>query len=502
MTVTAKAADKGAAFQPGERRGAPRKVAVLDPTGEMAGELATILGFLGHAVEVVGTLDGLGDRLAGNDADWFTLLVVGNLSEAEQQRLVVLLKEQAPELVPVVLCRPAAEGEPPVLLTYPEHWPVVTLPLDQASLSEALGKVEAAARPVAPAKKPARPPHLFRSLIGRSPAIQRIREDIQRAAPTEANVLILGESGTGKEVVARNIHYYSKRRDKPFVPVNCGAIPRDLLESELFGHEKGAFTGALTAREGRFSLANGGTLFLDEIGEMPMDMQVKLLRVLEERTFERVGGNRTIQADVRIIAATNRDLEQMVREGKFRQDLYYRLEVFPIELPPLRERIEDLPLLIAQLNERLENEKGCSVQLAGDAVRMLSAYDWPGNVRELANLMERLAIQYPNTLVHADDLPARYRTVEPVPELPAAVAEELLAEPEQKVAPAVTGQGLPRIPPGGLDLKSYIAEMEIALIRQALEEANGVVAHAAKLLGLRRTTLAEKMRKYGLSRPN
>ncbi len=502
MTVTAKTADSDMVFQAGERRGAPRKVAVLDPAGETAGELATILGFLGHAVEVIDTLDGLEERLKDRGTEWFTLLVAGNLDETDQRRLVAQVTEDAPGLMPVVLCRPAAEGEPPVLLTYPEHWPVVTLPLDQASLSEALGKVEAAARPVAPVGKPARPPHLFRSLIGRSPAIQRIREDIQRAAPTEANVLILGESGTGKEVVARNIHYYSKRRDKPFVPVNCGAIPRDLLESELFGHEKGAFTGALTAREGRFSLANGGTLFLDEIGEMPMDMQVKLLRVLEERTFERVGGNRTIQADVRIIAATNRDLEQMVREGKFRQDLYYRLEVFPIELPPLRERIEDLPLLIAQLNERLENEKGCSVQLAGDAVRMLSAYDWPGNVRELANLMERLAIQYPNTLVHAADLPARYRTVEPVPELPAAVAEELLAEPGQKVAPAVTGQGLPRIPPGGLDLKSYIAEMEIALIRQALEEANGVVAHAAKLLGLRRTTLAEKMRKYGLSRPN
>ncbi len=502
MTVTAKTADSDMVFQAGERRGAPRRVAVLDPAGETAGELATILGFLGHAVEVIDTLDGLEERLKDRGTEWFTLLVAGNLDETDQRRLVAQVTEDAPGLMPVVLCRPAAEGEPPVLLTYPEHWPVVTLPLDQASLSEALGKVEAAARPVAPVGKPARPPHLFRSLIGRSPAIQRIREDIQRAAPTEANVLILGESGTGKEVVARNIHYYSKRRDKPFVPVNCGAIPRDLLESELFGHEKGAFTGALTAREGRFSLANGGTLFLDEIGEMPMDMQVKLLRVLEERTFERVGGNRTIQADVRIIAATNRDLEQMVREGKFRQDLYYRLEVFPIELPPLRERIEDLPLLIAQLNERLENEKGCSVQLAGDAVRMLSAYDWPGNVRELANLMERLAIQYPNTLVHAVDLPARYRTVEPVPELPAAVAEELLAEPEQKVAPAVTGQGLPRIPPGGLDLKSYIAEMEIALIRQALEEANGVVAHAAKLLGLRRTTLAEKMRKYGLSRPN
>ena len=372
------------------------------------------------------------------------------------------------------------------------------LPLDHARLSEALEKA-GSRKPAEKAPSRSRPSHLFRSLIGRSQAIQRIRSEIQQAGPTEANVLILGESGTGKEVVARNVHYYSKRRDKPFVPLNCGAIPKDLLESELFGHEKGAFTGALTAREGRFAMASGGTLFLDEIGEMPMEMQVKLLRVLEDRTFERVGGNRTIHADVRIIAATNRNLEEMVREEKFRQDLFYRLEVFPIDLPPLRERIEDLPLLIAQLNERLEHEKNCSVRLSSDAVMTLSHYDWPGNVRELANLMERLAIQYPNGLVQSRDLPAKYQ-VKPSGDNDPLLQQELLAEPEVSVSPAATGSALPQIPPGGLDLKSYISEMEMTLIRQALDEAGGVVAHAAKLLGLRRTTLAEKMRKYGLSR--
>ncbi len=473
-------------------------VLVYGREGEETKEIQTILSFLGHDVAVVSDREALGGILADDSSHLLTVIVSGDLPEAEQRGLVTLLADTLPDLVPIVLFRPAGEDEVPILLSYPKEWLLVQLPLDHARLSEALEKA-GNRKPAEKAPSRIRPSHLFRSLIGRSQAIQRIRSEIQQAGPTEANVLILGESGTGKEVVARNLHYYSKRRDKPFVPLNCGAIPKDLLESELFGHEKGAFTGALTAREGRFAMASGGTLFLDEIGEMPMEMQVKLLRVLEERTFERVGGNRTIHADVRIIAATNRNLEEMVREGKFRQDLFYRLEVFPIDLPPLRERIEDLPLLIAQLNERLEHEKNCSVRLSSDAVMTLSHYDWPGNVRELANLMERLAIQYPNGLVQSRDLPAKYQ-VKPSGDTDPLRQQQLLAEPEVSVSPAATGSTLPQIPPGGLDLKSYISEMEMTLIRQALDEAGGVVAHAAKLLGLRRTTLAEKMRKYGLSR--
>ncbi len=464
--------------------------------------LIPVLRFLGYEVSEVSDPGDLDAALASSGEDLMTVIVTGTVDEALQQRLAAMLAERVPDLLPIVLYRPAQPGQNPVLLAYPREWPLVPVPLNREQLTVALESARGArsnGRRRSRREEGKRPAHLFRSLIGRSPAIQRIRAEIQQAGPTDANVLILGESGTGKEVVARNIHYYSGRRDKPFVPVNCGAIPRDLLESELFGHEKGAFTGALTAREGRFSLANGGTLFLDEIGEMPMEMQVKLLRVLEERTFERVGGNRTIHVDVRIVAATNRDLEAMVREGKFREDLFYRLEVFPIYLPPLRERIEDLPLLIAQLNERLEHEKNCSVQLSPEAVAALSRYPWPGNVRELANLMERLAIQYPHGLVQVQDLPAKYRSAAG-PEPPPALQEELLAEPDSNVAAAVTGAAVPQIPPGGLDLKSYISEMEMNLIRQALEESGGVVAHAAKLLGLRRTTLAEKMRKYGLSR--
>ncbi|MCF4975126.1 AAA domain-containing protein, partial [Pseudomonas lactis] len=213
-----------------------------------------------------------------------------------------------------------------------------------------------------------REPNLFRSLVGTSRAIQHVRQMMQQVADTDASVLILGESGTGKEVVARNLHYHSKRRDGPFVPVNCGAIPAELLESELFGHEKGAFTGAITSRAGRFELANGGTLFLDEIGDMPLPMQVKLLRVLQERTFERVGSNKTQSVDVRIIAATHKNLESMIEVGSFREDLYYRLNVFPIEMAPLRERVEDIPLLMNELISRMEHEKRGSIRFNSAAI--------------------------------------------------------------------------------------------------------------------------------------
>ncbi|TVP53687.1 MAG: sigma-54-dependent Fis family transcriptional regulator, partial [Halomonadaceae bacterium] len=217
---------------------------------------------------------------------------------------------------------------------------------------------------------------LFRSLVGTSRSVQQVRQLMSQVADKEVSVLITGESGTGKEVVARNLHYHSRRRDKPFVPVNCGAIPAELLESELFGHEKGAFTGAISSRAGRFELAEGGTLFLDEIGDMPLNMQVKILRVLQERTFERVGGNKTQHADVRIVAATHKHLEDMIEEGNFREDLYYRLNVFPIEMPALRERVEDIPLLINELIARMETEKRGSMRLNSAAIMSLCRHDW------------------------------------------------------------------------------------------------------------------------------
>jgi sigma-54 specific flagellar transcriptional regulator A len=460
--------------------------------------LETVLCFLGHSFKETFDLDQLKQELEQNR--FLTVIVTGDLSEADQKNLIRVLSGAAPGMLPIILYKLPEKDTDALMLSYPPDWIAISLPLVNVEFSRALERVRSHVAQRNPAPK--RPTHLFRSLTGRSPAIRKIRREIEQVGPTDANVLILGESGTGKEVVARNIHYHSKRRGKAFVPVNCGAIPRDLLESELFGHEKGAFTGALTARNGRFALAEGGTLFLDEIGEMPMDMQVKLLRVLEERTFERVGGSQQIKADVRIVAATNCNLENMIAENRFREDLFYRLEVFPINLPSLRDRNEDIPLLIGQLNERLEYEKSCSVDFSTQAIKALSEYSWPGNVRELANLIERLAIQYPNSLVQVHDLPAKYRGGSCSGD-ENELQLEFFADSRQQDASSVSEPAVPtpQIPSQGLDMKSYISEIEMKLITQALEETNGVIAHAAKLLGLRRTTLTEKMRKYGLNRP-
>jgi sigma-54 specific flagellar transcriptional regulator A len=345
---------------------------------------------------------------------------------------------------------------------------------------------------------------LFRSLVGKSAPMQSVRQEIGQVAKSDANVLIQGKSGTGKEVVARNVHYNSSRRNNPFVPINCGAIPADLLESELFGHEKGAFTGAITARNGRFAMAEGGTLFLDEIGEMTMAMQVKLLRVLEERVFERVGGTTTIQADVRIIAATNRDLEEMVAAGKFRVDLYYRLDVFPINLPTLKDRKEDIPLLVNELITRLEHNNRGSVRFTSDAIIAMARYDWPGNVRELGNQIERMAIKFPGGLVQARNLPEKLRglVAGDVAELDLEEIEMMMEEDHSIQLPETNNSSVPAVhlPTEGFDLKTYISNIEINIIQEALNKSDGVIAHAAKTLGLRRTTLAEKMRKYNIGR--
>ncbi len=344
---------------------------------------------------------------------------------------------------------------------------------------------------------------LFRSLVGISQPVAKVRQLIEQVADSEANVLILGDSGSGKEVVARNLHYHSDRREKTFVPVNCGAIPPDLLESELFGHEKGAFTGAISARQGRFELANGGTLFLDEIGDMPLAMQVKLLRVIQERVFERVGSNKSIKADVRIIAATHRNLEHEISEGRFREDLYYRLNVFPIEMPSLSDRVEDIPLLLEELIVRMENNKRGSIRLTLSAVSALQQYDWPGNVRELSNLVERLLIMFPNGVVDVHDLPKKYRQGVDV-SVTSSSSERVTQNPElqQRVVSHIVDQdtGQDVLPEEGMDLKAHLLNLESNLIKQALDDANGVVAHAAQRLNMRRTTLVEKMRKYGLQR--
>ncbi len=321
-------------------------------------------------------------------------------------------------------------------------------------------------------------------LVGISSAIKSVQQLAEQVAHTSATALILGESGTGKELVAQVIHNLSDRADAPFVAVNCAAIPLELLESELFGHEKGAFTGAIVTRQGKFELAAGGTLFLDEIGDMPIPMQAKLLRVLQERTFERVGGNRPIQASVRILAATHKNLEACIAEGTFREDLYYRLNVFPIQIPPLRERLEDISILMEHFIEKNKKETGNFITLASETKTFLEAYNWPGNIRELCNLVERLLILYPEKCVSVTDLPTQFfkQPVKHEKNLTLPITAALLNEDKQ------------------FDLKGHLEKIELSFISQALKDCSWIVARAAKKLGLQRTTLVEKLRKYGIER--
>ena len=325
-------------------------------------------------------------------------------------------------------------------------------------------------------------------LVGSSNAIERINLMIDQVADTNASVLIFGDPGTGKEVIARNIHAQSARSAKPFVPINCGAGSAELLASELFGHETDSMSGATSARQGRFELAEGGVLFLDDIGDMPVPVQVRLLRVLQDRCYQKVGGGESIKTDVRVIAATHHRLEDLIEQGRFREDLFYRLNVFPIEVPPLRKRKSDIPLLIEEMITRIEHENRGSVRLSKRATGMLQQYDWPGNVRELANLVERLAIQFPHGVVDSKDLPARYRELG----RNGNSAETVRREASAAAADELSGDGF--------DMKKYLTDIEISLIEQALSKTNNVVARAATMLNMRRTTLVEKMRKYDIER--
>jgi sigma-54 specific flagellar transcriptional regulator A len=320
-------------------------------------------------------------------------------------------------------------------------------------------------------------------IIGASQTVKRIYDLVEKVTSSDSTVLILGESGTGKELVAKTIHYMGNRAGKPFIPVNCGAIPTELLESELFGHEKGAFTGAVSTRIGRFELADGGTVFLDEIGEMQPILQVKLLRVLQERSFERIGGTRTVKVDVRIIAATNQNLEGAVAEGRFREDLFYRLNVIPIQIPPLRERTGDIALLCKYFMEKHSKRFGRNeMTISDEAMRSFTNYNWPGNVRELENTIERLLVLKDDDVITPYDLPERM-TGRKIPEMPA------IDDEDDDINPFVSG----------IDLNSAIEEYEKRLILHALQLHNSVKSQAAKYLNINRTTLIEKMKRLGLS---
>jgi DNA-binding NtrC family response regulator len=317
----------------------------------------------------------------------------------------------------------------------------------------------------------------FDNIIGNSPAIQQVFARMEKILVTDSTVLILGESGTGKELVARAIHFNGPRKEKPFIAINCGAIPADLLESELFGHMRGSFTGAVADKPGKFELANKGTIFLDEIGTMPQQLQMKLLRVLQEEEVERVGSTSRTKLDVRVISATNADLDDRVRRGEFREDLYYRLNVIPIHLPPLRDRREDIPLLAKHFLRKICIDMRRPVlEITPEAVRALEAYEWPGNVREMENVIERAVALTDSEIIDRQDLPSQI----------GGVSQENSHFPTM------------RIPGDGIDLAETIALIEKALIKQAMEKSSNIKARAASLLNINRTTLVEKIKRYGM----
>ncbi|HEY2146239.1 MAG TPA: sigma-54 dependent transcriptional regulator [Steroidobacteraceae bacterium] len=482
------------------------KVIVIEPTDSEANALQALLRFLDLEPVHVHNLAELRHCVRSEAQDCLAVIARRETVTSLGLDLVAQLRAMRQPL-PVICI--SSDGLPKIAESSSDlAWFHLETPVKQRRLSAALDQAHnvRSGHPTQPGT------HRFRP-SGASSAMRAVHRLIEQVAPFDTNVLILGESGTGKEMVARHVHELSGRATHPFVPVNCGAIPADLLESELFGHEKGAFTGALSTRVGRFEFAEGGTLFLDEIGDMSLQMQVKLLRVLQERSFERVGSNKTIRCNVRIIAATHRDLEAAINDGRFREDLYYRLNVFPLQMPPLRERLDDLPVLIEHLVQR--QGSGPQIRLDPGAMTCLSRNRWPGNVRELSNLLERLAILYPARTITAADLPERYRNLGSMGWLGSEVRSDARPAPIHIIAPldlasaALGESAVPAavidemldgtLPRGGIDLKDHLSAIEVGLIRKALKDADGTVAEAARLLRMRRTTLVEKLRKYRLS---
>jgi DNA-binding NtrC family response regulator len=455
-----------------------QRILIVDDDKEIRGLMAEILEEEGYAVDTA--TDG-NKAIKAIDKTFYDLVLTDlKMPKIDGMKVLQHVVEQSDDTSCIILTGfGTIEGAVEAIKTGAFHY--ITKPIKAAEIRTVVKnalKFKLLERENVRLKQELRKKYRFENFVGDSKPIQQVFELIEKVADTDSTVLITGQSGTGKELIAKAIHYNSYRKDKPMVVINCGAIPEELLESELFGHEKGAFTGAHKSRIGRFELASGGTIFLDEIGDMSVNLQVKLLRVLQEQRFERVGSTRTITVDVRIIAATNQDLSTAVKEGKFREDLFYRLNVIPIKVPPLKARNSDIPLLVDFFVKKFNKEKQKETKgFTRKAMDTLLHYSWPGNVRELENLVERVMILSSGETVDLDDIP------------------ESIRQQSQTLVPTEV------LPKGGLRFDRAVEEYEKRLILQALDETNWVKTKAAKLLKMNRTTLIEKMKKKKLAQP-
>lgn len=455
------------------------KILLIDDSPEILNNLSEYLISEGH--DVTATSDGTSGISMIEKKFYDIVLTDMKMPGADGMEVLKYVKEHSPESICIILTGygtiknavEAIKNGAFDYLTKPVKLDEIAITLNRALEYRNLKRENTNLRNQLKRK------YQFKNIIGESPAMQDVFETVEKVADTDSTVLILGESGTGKELIARALHYNSYRKEGPFVPVNCAAIPSELLESELFGHEKGAFTSAIRTRIGRFELANGGTLFLDEIGDMNPNLQSKLLRVLQERQFERIGGVKPIVVDIRIISATHQDLKKAVLKKRFREDLYYRLNVIPIEIPPLRERKSDIPLLAHHfIHHFSKNRKKKVTGITDEAMERLMEYDWPGNVRELENMIERLIILAGGEKIDLSDLPERV--------LP-SLSKEM--------------RGVLDIPEEGFSLESALNEYEKQLLLQALNKTGWVKNKAAQLLHMNRTTLIEKIKRQNLQRP-
>lgn len=454
------------------------KILVVDDDPKILQRLKEVLTREGYAVDIAKNGQIANDML---DQDYYDLALIDlNMPKIDGMTLLKTMVEIHPDTVGIILTghgtiRNAVEAMKVGAADYlakPVKMEELLLVVQRALEFRDLKRENLAL------KRQLRKKYKFDNFIGDSLPMNKVFRVIEKVADSNSTVLILGESGTGKELVAKAIHYHSSRKDKPLIPVNCGAIPEELLESELFGHEKGAFTNAIRTRIGRFELANGGTIFLDEVAEMSPHLQVKLLRILQEQEFERLGGAKTIRCDVRILAATNKNLDKLVEEGKFREDLYYRLKVIPVSLPPLRDRKSDIPLLAHHFLDTISrNKRNKQMSITKDVLKALVSYDWPGNVREMENIIERMVILAEGDHITLDDLPEKIA---------------------RKHALELDENGF--IPEEGLSLSNAVNDYERQLIIHALEKAGWVKNRAAKLLKMNRTTLVEKIKKQGIEK--